>query len=85
MLAGQVPGPREGPSECRWLCIGWESNVSQQEMRVVLKIQRGTDIDRVSRRLRKERNTSLVFVQGLGFFFTEVSDLVYMPSEASRT
>jgi len=41
------------------------------------------DADGASGRLGKERNMSLIFASGLGFF-TEDRGLVYMSSQASR-
>lgn len=41
------------------------------------------DADRVSGRLRKEKNMRSVFVWGLGAFM-EDEDLVYVPPQASR-
>ena len=68
---GGLGGPR---GSCRtsqedpWLHEGWKPNLSQQRVRAefIEDIKR-TDTDEASRRLRKERSMSFVFIWGLGF------------------
>ena len=54
-----------------WLSLGWKSNASQQEVKAELDDVERADTDGGSRRLRKERSLSLVFVSGLGILIKD--------------
>ena len=81
------PGPVTQRGSCRtsqdlWLCVGWKSNTSQQEVKAEFiegRERERADTHGVSARLRKEKRESLLGALG----FIDDWDLVHMSSQAS--